>query len=150
MSELYDFTLRFEGREVPAHLRVGLIRYLEEGVPTGGFLEAVLSNDLREAIGRADLQSREGLLALVGWLHMEAPAVSHGSADRYRCWLAAHKLAAEGGDLEAAQRAIWEERGCAYVPLAEAYGQVRTMRDGRLLKIRIEEADQRRAEGGGA
>ena len=36
------------------HLMPTLDRYIQNHIPTGGFLEAVLSNDLRNALDRAD------------------------------------------------------------------------------------------------
>lgn len=74
--------------EVPLHLRGGLWYYVHEHRRTGGFLEAVLSNDLSQAFGRADERSREGLFAIVRWLYNEAPSTCWGSPERVREWLA--------------------------------------------------------------
>ncbi|MBB6228318.1 flagellar motor switch protein FliG [Polymorphobacter multimanifer] len=41
---------------IPERLRGGLVRYIVKGIPTGHFLQAVISNDLREACARADEQ----------------------------------------------------------------------------------------------
>lgn len=73
---------------VPLLARAGLIRYVEERVPTGGFLEAVLCNDLKEAFGRADLENRRNLGAIVYWLYNSAPADCWGSPKKVRDWLA--------------------------------------------------------------
>lgn len=74
---------------VPEHLRDGLSNYLEHRLPPGGFLMAVLSNDLREAMGRADETSRAGLFDLVCYLYNCAPANAWGSPDRVKAWLLA-------------------------------------------------------------
>lgn len=74
---------------VPEHLRAGLTNYVEKHRRTGGFLEAVLSNDLKEAMGRADERSREGLFAIVCWLYNEAPSTCWGSPERVSDWLRA-------------------------------------------------------------
>ncbi len=63
-------------------------RYVLRGVPTGSFLEAVISNDLREAMARADEGSRACLFELVTYLHNDCPGGCWGSPERYRDWMA--------------------------------------------------------------
>ncbi len=62
--------------------------YILRGVPTGSFLEAVISNDLREAMARADEDSRAALFGLVSYLHNDCPGGCWGSPERYRDWMA--------------------------------------------------------------
>lgn len=62
--------------------------YILRGVPVGSFLEAVISNDLREAMGRADEGSRANLFGLVRYLHNEVPGGCWGSPERHREWMA--------------------------------------------------------------
>lgn len=50
---------------VPRHLLEGLMAHVVHGRAVGGFLTAVLSNDLMEAMGRADLVSTAHLHDLV-------------------------------------------------------------------------------------
>ena len=64
-----------------------LKRYIEHGIPTGGFLEAVLSNDLREAIGRADDYNMRTLPEIVSWIYNEAPSGCWGSPKRVTEWI---------------------------------------------------------------
>lgn len=74
--------------EVPQHLREGLDAYIETGRAVGSFLLAVLSNDLADAVARADPVSRRALPALVEYLKRpEVPASCHGSHDAVREWL---------------------------------------------------------------
>ena len=73
-------------------LKAALDRYIEHGCPVGHFLTAVLSNDLREACGRADLPSRGLLWLYVQYLYNEAPAICWGSPAKVKEWYAA-KLA---------------------------------------------------------
>jgi hypothetical protein len=77
----------YNGLHVPEHIAAGLLRYVEEGCPVGGFLTAVLCNDLREAVGRADDKSMAGLPAIVGWLYNETPAGCWGSPDKVKAWV---------------------------------------------------------------
>lgn len=74
-------------RLVPEHLRGALWRYLAHRIPPGGFLTAVLENNLRESFGRADENSRAGLFNLVKFLYNHAPASCWGSPERVRTWL---------------------------------------------------------------
>lgn len=67
-----------------------LHRYAEEGIPTGGFLRAVLSNDLREAFGRADMENRATLYEIVSYCYNELPGSCWGSPERYEAWIAKH------------------------------------------------------------
>lgn len=73
---------------VPRHLRDGIVRYLINGTEPGGFLQAVLKNDLCMAVVRADRESRSGLAELVLWLYSEAPDKCWGSPERYHDWVA--------------------------------------------------------------
>jgi hypothetical protein len=74
-------------RRVPEHLRGGLLRYLHEHIPTGGFLSSVLSNDLVGAVARGDPASLAGLVPLVLFLCNHAPAAAFGSPERVQAWL---------------------------------------------------------------
>lgn len=67
-----------------------LKRYVTEGVPVGGFLEAVISNDLKEACGRADDENIKVIPVYVSWLYNEAPSTCWGSKERYEAWLTIH------------------------------------------------------------
>jgi hypothetical protein len=75
---------------LPEKYRHGLRSYIEHGARPGSFLSAVLENDLRQSMGRADVESRRDLFAIVVWLHNEAPAIVWGSAAHVSDWLEAH------------------------------------------------------------
>lgn len=64
-------------------------RYVDHGIPTGGFLRAVLANDLMEAVGRADESSLMNLLAICQYVYNDIPASVHGSYARVDAHLAA-------------------------------------------------------------
>jgi hypothetical protein len=61
--------------------------YVKEGIPTGGFLEAVLCNDLMEAFGHADMFNRETLYDICRYVYNELPSACHGSPEKVREWL---------------------------------------------------------------
>lgn len=72
---------------IPEHLLEGINRYVEERIPTGGFLRAVLENNLTESFGRADTESREALFEIVRYLYWEVPADCWGSPEKVKKWL---------------------------------------------------------------
>ena len=77
----------FYGMSIPEHMHAPLRRYFEEYIPTGSFLEAVLCNDLREAVAQADNDNIRNIPAFVNWLYNEAPAGSWGSREAYENWI---------------------------------------------------------------
>ena len=91
-----------------------LMRYLRHHCPTGGFLEAVLSNDLKESCARADDRNLWQLPLLVAYLYNEAPNVAWGSHDRYKDWL----LATEEEDVRIVHVLRW-----SYVQPSPASGE---------------------------
>jgi hypothetical protein len=57
----------------------------------GDFLRAVLSNDLREAVGRADNDNLRTLPAIVGYVYNELPGNCHGSPEIVAEWAERHR-----------------------------------------------------------
>ena len=66
---------------------VGLKRYVEERVPTGDFLLAVLENNLMEAFGRADEENRADMFEICEYVYNEMPMLCHGSPEKVKAWL---------------------------------------------------------------
>ena len=65
---------RFQGYEaIPERLRAGILRYVDHGIQPGGFLTAVLMNDLGAATGRADPESLQVLPMIVLWFQNNHP-----------------------------------------------------------------------------
>lgn len=64
-----------------------LDRYVKHGVPTGGFLKAVLSNDLLESVSRADSGNLSVLPEIVLYIHNHLPSGCHGSRERVQMWI---------------------------------------------------------------
>lgn len=63
----------------PAHIRESIDAYVQQGRPPGSFLEAVLSNDLKEAIGRADGTNCALLPHIVAYVYNKVPVAFWGS-----------------------------------------------------------------------
>lgn len=64
-----------------------LDRYVNDRVETGGFLRAVLENNLFEAIGRADSQNQHRLREICQYIYNEIPANCWGSKKIVNDWL---------------------------------------------------------------
>jgi hypothetical protein len=74
-------------RQIPAATRYAVARYLLNGLQPGGFLSAVLRNQLRESMARADADNRRNLQLLLGFLFNEVPDCAHGQSDSIDKWL---------------------------------------------------------------
>jgi hypothetical protein len=70
----------------PDHLRTGLLRYVADGILPGGFLQAVLCNNLRETYARANFGSRGAIPALLECLTWHMPPAAWGSCEKVLTW----------------------------------------------------------------
>lgn len=75
------------GTFVPAHIRDGIKFYIENRIPPGSFVTAVIRNDLRGAVGQADHINLQCLPTIVGWFYHCAPAPCWGSKEAMENWL---------------------------------------------------------------
>lgn len=73
---------------VPTHLRLSLKMWVDFAANPGrgSFLLAVLQNDLRGAVLRADPENTTGVVGLVRFLHEFCPALCWGSPERVANW----------------------------------------------------------------
>jgi len=76
---------------VPAHCRPGLAAYLIIHRPIGSFLTALLENNLRLAVGRADHLNASRFKNYVRFLLECAPGEAWGSPENVKAWLAKEK-----------------------------------------------------------
>ena len=81
MTQCIDYEL------LPQSLRAGMRRYIEDGVVPGGFLVAVLSDSLADAMGRADEANRQHLYEIVWFVVTEAPGGCWGSRAKVKAWV---------------------------------------------------------------
>jgi len=63
-------------------------RYVLDGIPLGGNLRAIVSNDLRETIATADDHRRLALFPIVGYLYNDVPSSCWGSREKHDAWMA--------------------------------------------------------------
>ena len=61
--------------------------YIQKGRYTGSFLRAVLTNDLFEAVGRADHLNIDLIPTYCAYLYNECPAGCFGSVEQYDSWI---------------------------------------------------------------
>jgi hypothetical protein len=77
----------FRGFTIPSYMLEAIHQYIHKGDPPGDFLTAVITNDLREAIARADDHNQVNLPAYIAFLHNESPGQCWGSPEKMRDWM---------------------------------------------------------------
>lgn len=83
----YTETVYVDGvGDVPRHLAEGLLAHALTGFPVGGFLTALLCNDLVRAIGNADDTSMGALKVLAAVVYNCLPRDSWGSVVAVDAW----------------------------------------------------------------
>ncbi len=71
---------------IPGYMHGGLRRWIEDGITPGGFLCAVLENDLKEAVARADAINLQNLPNYIRYLYNYAPRGCWGSPENVEAW----------------------------------------------------------------
>lgn len=93
---------KFRHFSIPDHMLRAIQRYIERGLPPGHFLAAVIDNNLREAISRADDENMNNLPAYVAYFYNKAPSACWGSSQKREAWVArlrfAHEAQAEASE----------------------------------------------------
>jgi len=84
----------FRNFYIPERMMGVILRYVEHGIEPGDFLTAIITNNLSEAVMRADDENINNLPAYVAWFYNEAPAGCWGSCERMKTWMAMR----EGGE----------------------------------------------------
>jgi hypothetical protein len=67
--------------------------YIYQGIQPGGFLEAVLSNDLAAALYAADEENATCLREILFYLNRHCPAAGRGTNSQVRAWVRGNGLA---------------------------------------------------------
>ena len=78
---MFDYTI------LPEHMQDGMRRYIERGIEGGGFMTAVLCNDLMGALGKADEINHHALFDYGRFLYNEVPSSCWGSPEKVNAWL---------------------------------------------------------------
>jgi hypothetical protein len=74
---------------IPPTIMEGLNLYVEHGLRPGGFLTAVLCNDLFGAMAKADEMSARWLPALCTYIYNNVPGLVWGSEGMVEAWIGA-------------------------------------------------------------
>lgn len=72
---------------LPEHMRGGMSRYMERGIPPGSFMTAILTNDFKEAFMRADAINKAHMVEWAEYVVNYMPADAHGSMQKVREWI---------------------------------------------------------------
>lgn len=72
---------------MPQHTKYQIDEYVNDKMPPGSFLYAVLTNDLKEALVRADDINVHCLRDIVLYLYNDTPAICWGSPEKVKKWL---------------------------------------------------------------
>jgi len=72
--------------KLPEHMRAGAKLWIENGIATGGFLCAVIENNLKEAFVCADDINLARMRDIVGFFYDEAPGGCWGSPEKAKEW----------------------------------------------------------------
>ena len=83
----------FEGEyaAIPKDMQEGMTQYVENRTEPGGFLSAVIRNDLLDAACRADKHNLLLIKEYAQWFYNVAPSPCAGSPEKMRAWLAGEK-----------------------------------------------------------
>jgi hypothetical protein len=74
------------GQRIPPYMWEPIAAYIMLGRIPGEFLQAVIANDLFEAVLRADHDNERSLRALVGFFKTAAPYGCRGSRELLHAW----------------------------------------------------------------
>ncbi len=72
---------------LPPFTKQQIDQYVEQRIPPGGFLYAVLANDLFEAVAKADDINIHCLNDIVKYIYNDTPSVCWGSPEAVKDWL---------------------------------------------------------------
>lgn len=72
---------------LPEHMQASAQAYIEHGQPPGGFLRAVLENDLVDAFELADSENECSMRAWVAWLYRDVPPAAWKSQQAVNDWI---------------------------------------------------------------
>lgn len=80
-----------DSSKIEQRFKESIDRYVQHKIPTGGFLRAVLENNLMEAIGTADTEAMDNIRHIVCYLYNEVPGNCWGSKEKVAKWLQQEK-----------------------------------------------------------
>jgi len=91
MERLMEGPNESDWQLIPEHIRESVKNYIEDGCPVGDFLQAVIRNELCEAVGRADSINRNRLYDIIYFFYNFAPGACWGSPEKMQAWMEMHR-----------------------------------------------------------
>lgn len=85
----YTFQCGRQTFYIPQRMMSGIKKYVEYGVKPGSFLSAIICNDLKTAVGKADGENIRNLPAYVAYFYNETPGECWGSRTAFKAWIQA-------------------------------------------------------------
>jgi hypothetical protein len=80
--------MKIDYSTVPVDYMAGAVqRYVENGLEPGGFMTALLTNHLFDAVKRADGLNIAHIPQWVVWIETNLPFACYGSRDKYQAWI---------------------------------------------------------------
>lgn len=83
----------FGAFHIPTYMVGAIERYINQGISPGDFLTAIICNDLKGSVIRADDENMANLPAVVAWFYNEAPNLAWGSEEKMMSWMSHNGLA---------------------------------------------------------
>ena len=72
--------------KLPEYMQHSARMWIEDGILTGDFLAAIVTNDLKGAARAADSTNLPLLHIYATWMINDIPAECHGSIEKVRAW----------------------------------------------------------------
>jgi hypothetical protein len=85
-SEEDSLSMEMAREGIPHYMHEGLVNYILHGRSVGHFLTAVLTNNLKEAVSRADGVNAMALAGYVRFLYSRAPMICWGDEKIMKNW----------------------------------------------------------------
>lgn len=86
-----EFLNKIKESGIPQYMVNPVYEYVMNKQPVGDFLTAVFSNNLFEAVGRADNANRECLHKYAMLMYNQFPSDAWGSKEKVKSWLEGEK-----------------------------------------------------------
>jgi len=71
---------------LPDYMKDAVIRWVFDGIPTGSFLEGILSNNLSQSVFYADGNNKHKIVEWTQFSHWYLPSICRGDSERVRDW----------------------------------------------------------------
>ena len=81
--------------ELPMYMKEPVENWVFHGIPGGGFLTALLTNNLKETFTRADSNNKRKVYNWVRFIIWSLPSSCQGSEEKVNNWMEQHKAHVE-------------------------------------------------------